>query len=174
MTSAAQDKRLILVRHSKADQAMAVEDHDRPLTERGRRDAEALGAWLKAEAIVCDLVICSTSMRTRQTWESAVRGGAHTEFVEFRRNVYLGGPGGILNTIRDDAGELETVLVVGHAPAIPAVASMLSDGEGSAQAHQAMAAGFPTSGIALLRYAGEWDGLGPGTAELERFHIARA
>lgn len=174
MTSAAHDKRLLLVRHSKAEQTAGVVDHDRQLTDQGRLDAQAVGAWLKAESIVCDLVICSTAMRTRQTWECAVRGGAHTEFVEFRRNVYLGGPAGILETIRDDAGDLETVLVVGHAPAVPAVASLLSDGEGSAQAHQAMADGFPTSGIALLRYAGEWDALGPGTAELERFHIARA
>ena len=173
MTSAAHDKRLILVRHGKAEQNVALIDHDRQLTERGRRDAQAVGAWLKTESIVCDLVICSTSVRTRQTWDEAVRGGAHTEFVEYRRGVYLGGAAGVLDSIRDDAGDLETVLVVGHAPAMPAIASMLCDGEGSAEAHRAMAEGFPTSGIALLRYAGEWDSLGLGTAQLERFHVAR-
>ena len=132
MTSAAHDKRLILVRHSKAEQNAALVDHDRQLTERGRRDAQAVGAWLKTESIVCDLVICSTSVRTRQTWEEAVRGGAHTEFVEYRRGVYLGGTAGVLDSIRDDAGDLETVLVVGHAPAMPSIASILCDGEGSA------------------------------------------
>jgi phosphohistidine phosphatase len=173
MTSAAHDKRLILVRHAKAEQSVNVHDHDRELTSGGRLDARAVGAWLKDESIVCDLVICSTAVRTRQTWDEAVRGGAHTEFVEYRKGVYLGGPAGVLGSIRDDAGDLETVLVVGHAPAMPAVASLLCDGDGSAQAHQAMADGFPTSAIALLRYAGDWDGIGPGTAELERFHVAR-
>ena len=143
MTSAAHDKRLILVRHSKAEQSMSVDDHDRHLTDRGRRDAQAVGAWLKTESIVCDLVICSTSVRTRQTWDEAVRGGAHTEFVEYRRGVYLGGTAGVLDSIRDDAGDLETVLVVGHAPAMPSLASILCDGEGSAQAHQAMADWVP-------------------------------
>ena len=173
MTSAAHDKRLVLVRHSKAEQNLSLDDHDSKLTDRGRRDAQAVGTWLKVESIVCDLVICSTSVRTRQTWDEAVHGGAHTEFVEYRRGVYLGGAAGVLDSIRDDAGDLETVLVVGHAPAMPAIASMLCDGEGSAEAHRAMAEGFPTSGIALLRYAGEWDILGPGTAQLDRFHVAR-
>ncbi len=173
MTSAAHDKVLVLVRHAKAEQNLHVDDHDRRLTDRGHRDALAVGAWLKSQSVVADLVICSTSMRTRQTWEGAMRGGARTEFVEYRKGVYHGGFATVLDTIRDDAADLDTVVVVGHAPSIPALASILSDGEGNDDAHATMADGFPTSGVAMLRYAGDWAGLGPGTAELTAFHVAR-
>ena len=41
-------KRLILMRHAKSDWSGHVSsDHDRPLNERGRHAADALGAWLR-------------------------------------------------------------------------------------------------------------------------------
>ena len=82
MSSAAQDKTLILMRHSKAEEGPGKPDHDRELSDRGLRDARAAGAWLREEGLVPDLVICSTAVRTRQTWDSAVKGGAQTEFLE--------------------------------------------------------------------------------------------
>jgi phosphohistidine phosphatase len=54
-----------------------------------------------------------------------------------------------------------------------ALASGLSDGSGSMAAHDCLAAGFPTSTVAVLRYAGSWDELALGTADLERCHVAR-
>src|SRR4029453_10351399 len=119
------------------------------------------------------LVICSTSRRTRQTWEYAVRGGAHTEFVEYRRSVYQGGTTGVLETIREDAGEVRTLVVVGHATTIPDLASGLTDGNGSHDAHVAMGEGYPTAGLAVLRYDGVWADLQAGDCRLERFHVCR-
>ncbi len=173
MTPVVHEKRLLLLRHAKAEQGFGVHDHDRQLTERGRRDAAAVGRWLADAGIVCDLVICSTAIRTRQTWDEASRNGAHTEFVEYRRQIYLGGSAGVLQSIREDAGEMNTVLVVGHAPTMPALASALSEGEGSAKAHAALGDGFPTTGLAVLRYTGEWALLGPGSCELEKFVVGR-
>lgn len=173
MTSAVRDRVLVLVRHAKAEQGMHLHDHDRQLTERGRRDAMAVGGWLKAQSIVAELVICSTSVRTRQTWDGAVRGGARTEFVEYRKEAYHGGYSSVLELIRMEAGDLDTVVVVGHAPAMPALASVLSDGEGSDRAHAAMADGFPTSAVAVLHYGGDWADLGPGSAALAHFHVGR-
>ncbi len=167
------DRRLLLVRHSKAEHVTGIDDHDRHLTARGWRDAEALGGWLAAEALACGLVICSTSVRTRETWEGAVRGGASSECLEFRRTVYHGGTAATLDTIRDDGADFETVMVVGHAPTMPVLTRLLSDGHGSPQAQAAAANGFPTSAVALLRHAGPWADLGPATATLERFHVAR-
>jgi phosphohistidine phosphatase len=53
------------------------------------------------------------------------------------------------------------------------LASRLSEGDGSTEAHDCLAAGFPTSSIAVLRYAGPWSGLEFGTAALERCHVSR-
>jgi phosphohistidine phosphatase len=173
MTRATEDKTLVLMRHAKAEQTPGKPDHDRSLTDKGRQDAMAAGRWLHEHGIVAELVICSTAIRTRETWDHAAKGGAHTEFVEYRRAVYQGNAESVLDSVHEDAGEVDTVIVVGHAPAIPALASMLCDGEGSQEAHQALAEGYPTCGLAVLRFNGEWQDLDHGDAALERFHVAR-
>jgi phosphohistidine phosphatase len=173
MSRVSDDRTLVLLRHAKAEQVPGKPDHDRELTDRGRRDATAAGRWLHDQGVVAELVICSTSKRTRQTWEYAARGGAHTEFVEYRRAVYQNGSGGVLETIHEDAGEVRTLVVVGHAPSIPDLASGLTDGQGSHDAHVAMGEGFPTCGLAVLRFPGEWSDLEQGDCSLERFHVCR-
>jgi len=173
MSRVSDDRRLVLLRHAKAEQVPGKPDHDRELTDRGQRDATAAGRWLRDQGVVAELVICSTSKRTRQTWEYAARGGAHTEFVEYRRAVYQNGSAGVLQTIREDAGEVRTLVVVGHAPSIPDLASGLTDGQGSPDAHVAMGEGYPTCGLAVLRFPGEWPDLEMGDCSLDRFHVCR-
>jgi phosphohistidine phosphatase len=174
MSRVSDERTLVLLRHAKSEQVEGKADHDRSLTVRGVRDAAAAGRWLHDHGIVADLVICSTSKRTRQTWDHAAHGGAQTEFVEYRRAVYQGGTAGILEAIREDGGTVRTLVVVGHAPTVPDLASALTDGRGSREAHVAMGDGFPTCALAVLRHDRDWSDLMPGTASLERFHVARA
>jgi len=173
MTQAGDDKVLILFRHAKAEQVPGKPDQERELTPRGRRDATAAGRWLHEHGLGPELVLCSTAVRTRQTWEAAVEGGACGETVEYDRTVYAGGSQGVLQVVRESAGEAQVVLVLGHNPTLAMLASALSEGDGSPQAHECLAAGFPTSTVAVLRYAGAWSGLDVGTASLERCHTAR-
>jgi phosphohistidine phosphatase len=118
-------------------------------------------------------VLCSTATRTRQTWAAAVEGGACGETVEFDESIYSGGSQTVLQAVRESAGEAQVVMVLGHNPTMATLASGLSEGDGSSVAHECLAAGFPTSSLAVLRYAGPWSGLDFGTAELERCHVAR-
>ena len=166
-------KRLLLLRHANAESTLGVIDHERALTDRGRRDAAAVGGWLVTAGIDCDLVICSTALRTRQTWASAAAAGARAAEIDYHSAIYHGGPTGVLRAIGEDAGDLETVLVVGHAPTMPMLAEALTAGRGDSRAQTDLAAGFPTAALAVLRYAGRWADLGPGTAELEAFAIGR-
>ena len=173
MTLASDDKVLILFRHAKAEQVIGKPDHERELTNRGLRDARAAGQWLHEHELGAELVLCSTSTRTRQTWSAATEGGACGETVEYDPAVYSGGQHAVLQFIRESAGEAQVVLVVGHNPTMATLASALSDGDGSPQAHECLAAGFPTSSLAVLRYAGPWHGLDEGTATLDRCHTSR-
>lgn len=173
MTSAANDKRLVLMRHAKAEAGFGKPDHDRELTSRGRRDAAAAGRWLREQGLVPDLVVCSTSVRTRQTWEHACHGGADSEFVEFRHGVYVGGTEQILGVVREDAGRVAAVLVVGHHPTMANLTSLLTDGDGSREAHERLAEGFATTGMAVLEFSGDWADLALSTCSLRRFHVSR-
>jgi phosphohistidine phosphatase len=172
MTRASEDRILVLLRHAKAEQVSGKPDHERELTARGRRDAQAAGRWLTEHGIGCDLVLCSTSARTLQTSHGIAGNCAEAEVWEDRR-IYAGGADQLLEVVREADPAASIVLMIGHAPGIPALASLLADGEGSVQAHRLMAEGFPTCGLAVLRYSGHWSDLGYDDARLDFFAVPR-
>src|SRR5687767_16026447 len=62
--------RLYLLRHAKAERSgkHGPKDFDRALSERGVTDARRMGELLAERGDKFDLVLCSASVRTRQTW----------------------------------------------------------------------------------------------------------
>src|SRR3954453_9424386 len=68
-TRRVQPRRLVLVRHAQAAQGEV--DADRTLTERGARQAAAIGAWLAQTGLIPDRVVVSPARRAQQTWELA-------------------------------------------------------------------------------------------------------
>ncbi len=61
--------RLAVLRHAKATHEPGYSDINRPLTRRGQRDAAAVGRFLRTQGIVPDIVLCSSSSRTSETWD---------------------------------------------------------------------------------------------------------
>ena len=61
-------RRLVLVRHAKAEGGEEGADHDRRLTSRGERDAEATASWLGQHLTSLDHVWVSSARRAQQTW----------------------------------------------------------------------------------------------------------
>src|ERR671939_1643670 len=64
-------RRLIFPRHAKSAWPRDIPDVRRPLAERGRRDAPAVGRWLRAHIATIDRVVCSPAVRAVQTWNLA-------------------------------------------------------------------------------------------------------
>ena len=62
-------------------------------------------------------------------------------------------------------------VIVGHNPTMAVLAQLLDDGEGDVEAGNAMAAGFPTSAVAVFEVAGAWADL--DVARLTGFHVGR-
>ena len=58
---------LILMRHAKSDWSSHPADIDRPLNDRGARDAMRMGAYLKQMNLVPDAMVVSVAQRTRET-----------------------------------------------------------------------------------------------------------
>lgn len=161
---------LVLLRHAKSAYPDEVADHDRPLAPRGEREAALAGEWLRAQLPAVDAVLCSTATRARQTLaRTAV--DAPVRYVE---RLYGASPGTVIDEINGIDDEIGTLLIVGHEPTMSAVAIILSGAEGtSAAAVDAVAAKFPTSGIAALQVGGSWKDLTPGGAALIEFHVPR-
>lgn len=165
-------RRLVMMRHSKAEQSGAT-DLDRALTERGRADAAEAGRWLAGRGFVPDHALVSSAVRTRQTW-AAVAGAAGWELEpETDTGLYAAGPETTLDLLRAAPPEAASVIVVGHNPTMAYLVQMLDSGDGDPAASDAMADGFPTSAICLLEYDGAWADLEIGSAAVAAFHVGR-
>jgi phosphohistidine phosphatase len=161
---------LLLLRHAKSDYPAGVADHDRPLAPRGVREAALAGDWLRAHTPAVDAVLCSTATRTRQTLERTKIDAP----VRFADRLYDATPGAVIQEINGVDPDVETLLVIGHEPAMSAVALGLATPDGSnTTAADHISTKFPTSAIAVLRTANPWDQLTVSSAALVTFHVPR-
>ncbi|MBF6172783.1 SixA phosphatase family protein [Nocardia blacklockiae] len=159
---------LILMRHGKSSYPPGVADHERPLAPRGRREAALAGEWLRDTQPPIDAVLCSDSVRTRET--SAATG--LTAPVEYEPSIYDAAPDTLLELIRLADDDVRTLLLIGHAPGIPYAAWELAADRNSPQAVE-LGRKFPTSALAVLEFDRPWARVDPGTGELTRFHVPR-
>jgi phosphohistidine phosphatase len=161
---------LMLLRHAKSDYPAGVADHDRPLAPRGVREARLAGDWLRAHAPAVDAVLCSTATRTRETL-ARTRIEAPVNYVD---RLYDATPGAVIEEINGVGADVETLLVIGHEPAMSAVALGLAAPDGSnTTAAESISTKFPTSAIAVLRTSEPWDQLTLSGAALVTFHVPR-
>jgi phosphohistidine phosphatase len=166
----AQDRSLVLLRHAKSAYPTGVPDHDRPLAERGVREAALAGDWLRANLPAIDAVLCSTATRARET---LARSGIDAP-VRYAEQLYGATPGTVIEQINRVPDDIDTLLVVGHEPTISEVAIVLAGVDGTdTTALERISAKFPTSAIAVLRIPGDWEQVEPGGAALVDFHVPR-
>jgi phosphohistidine phosphatase len=158
-------KRLFLLRHAKSSwDDPALDDHDRPLSARGRGAASLIGAYLDREQAEISLVLCSSARRTRETLELiSVPAEIRTE-----RELYGVSADQLLARLRRVPDDVAAVMVIGHNPAIHDLAVTLAAGAGDLAERK-----FPTGALATLTYVGPWHALGPGHAGLAGFVTPR-
>lgn len=116
---------LVLVRHAKSDWGNpALSDHDRPLNERGMRDAPRMASRLAASGIRPDIIRSSSAVRARTTAEAfgAVLGVA----VDIAPELYASSPRTLLSRAADSGAT--TVMLVAHDPGMSELAEELSGG----------------------------------------------
>ena len=161
---------LLLLRHAKSDYPAGVADHERPLAPRGMREAALAGDWLRAHTPAVNAVLCSTATRTRETL-ARTRIEAPVRYVD---RLYDATPGAVIDEINTVDPDVETLLVIGHEPAMSAVALGLATPDGSnTTAAEHISTKYPTSAIAVLRTANPWDQLTLSSAALVTFHVPR-
>ncbi len=161
---------LLLLRHGKSDYPVGVADHERPLAARGKREAALAGDWMRAHTPGVEAVLCSTATRTRET---LARTGIEAP-VSYVDRLYDATPGAVIEEINGVDADVETLLVIGHEPAMSSVAlGLASPDDSNPTAAELISTKFPTSAIAVLRTAEPWDQLALSTAALVAFHVPR-
>lgn len=115
----------------------------RKLTDRGRRDAAAIGEWLTSTGVVPDAVVVSPATRARQTWE--LTGIDTTVTVDER--IYDNRPENLLAIAREADESVRTLAIVGHNPSIEWFLS-----------RQGGAGDVPTGTVVVFEVDGAWAG----------------
>jgi len=161
-------RRLILTRHAKSswDDPM-MEDRARPLNARGRKAALELGEWLGSRGYEPDQVLCSTAVRTRETWATvAIAPLEVTPEVTFLDGLYHAAPDVMLRILRQAAGD--TVMMLGHNPGIGEFARRLV---ARAPNHPDFSR-YPTAATLVVDFQVEsWDKIMPGTGSALDFFV---
>ena len=156
---------LLLLRHAKAERARPGEsDHERVLAERGRTEAAAVGRAMRERGERPDLVLCSTSVRTRETFELAGIALRGKPEVRFLKKLFDAG-GDYFGVLKQEGGGAASVLVVGHNPAIQETALRLAESLASKDGAR-LKQNFPPAALAIFDFDGGWLDLAPGTARL--------
>ncbi len=170
-----QTPRLIyLLRHAKSSwDDPSLTDKERPLAPRGRRAGEVMCDYLRLADVEPDLVLCSPSLRTRQTLESVRPAIGSRVVVKVESMLYHGDVPDLTVRLRRLPEKIGKVLLVGHNPSLQGLAISLSAG-GDRKALNRIKAKFPTAGLAILVLdRGHWAELGPGTCALHSFVVPR-
>ena len=118
-------RRLIVMRHAKSSwKDPNLDDHERPLNKRGRRDAPMVADAIFERGWVPELILVSSSKRTLQTLEGMSHRMGKTPF-EVRSGIYHA-------TVIDLMVELEdmldngTTMIIGHNPGSEILVNHLS------------------------------------------------
>ena len=120
-------KTLLILRHAKSswDDA-ALDDHERPLNKRGRRDAPRMGELVREHGLMPDVVISSDAVRARLTAEAVVEAARYAGEILLDRRLYMAGPADILSLLRTVNEKAETVMIVGHNPGFEELVAQLT------------------------------------------------
>ena len=164
-------RRLILMRHTKSSWADASQrDLDRPLNKRGRRSAALIGEWLKEKGLSPDCALVSSARRAQETWAGVVgrAGAAPTTYLP---ELYHARPEEMLALLRGRAAGEGIVLMLGHQPAIGAMARQLLPQPPADPAFEK----FPTGATAVFDFDAEaWSEVEWGKGRLADFVVPRA
>jgi phosphohistidine phosphatase len=112
-------KLLYIVRHAKSSWAdTSLLDFSRPLNARGERDAPYMGKILHQKNISPELIISSPAVRTSSTAIHIAKAIGYQQPITYIDGIYEADLGRLLHIIGGTASEINTLMLVGHNPAL--------------------------------------------------------
>lgn len=119
--------RLIVMRHAKSSwDSEAPNDHARPLSKRGRRDAPRIASRLVELEWIPQYVLSSDAIRTRETYERMLPELPDEPEVEFLPSLYHSGPQDVAASLPLVPEHVSTAMILGHNPGWESVVHWLS------------------------------------------------
>jgi phosphohistidine phosphatase len=159
-------KRLTVLRHAKSSWDHAsLGDFDRPLNERGWKDARRIGKELKHRRMTFDLGLASPAARVRETIDGLIETYGEPTFpIHFDKRVYLAETSELFTLVRAIPDEAHAALLVGHNPGLEQLLVELGrDGN----YRDRIAEKYPTAALAVVELpVKSWAEVGPGSGTI--------
>lgn len=152
-------RHLLLLRHGKSDWDAEYEnDHERPLAERGVRDARRIGRFLAEASQMPDLAVHSSAVRAARTVELAAAAGDWSCNLLATRDLYDADFPALLKVVHRVDAATTTLLLAGHQPLWSIAAARLT---GGSQIR------MPTAAVACITFAApDWQAVMEDSGEL--------
>lgn len=120
-------KTLFLVRHAKSSRDPSLPDRERPLDDRGKRDAPKMGQRLAKRHVKLDLLVSSPALRALTTAHLiADEIGYRRKDIIVDDRLYASSPDHLLAVVRALDNQLDRVMLFGHNPEFSDLAHQLS------------------------------------------------
>lgn len=166
-------KILGLFRHAKSDWHDArARDFDRPLNKRGQKGAAVMGKHIASHGIHWDRLLASPAVRVAQTIEISGEATGRSIPVIWDRRIYLASSATLLDILREQEGDPQSIMMIGHNPGLEDLIFDLVPDDGSSPLRDIVEEKFPTAAYAVLEIdCDSWADLQEGSARL--VHLTR-
>ncbi len=155
---------LLILRHGKSNWPSDAEDFHRPLKERGKRDAQRVGSWLRTQDLMPDHVLTSPAQRALATAEYAMKAmDAGLHLIEQDRRIYDADLGELLEVLRQLPDSVNRGMIVGHNPGLESLLDYLAE---SGRPQEQDSKRLPTATLARLTLGCEWSAIDWNCARL--------
>lgn len=155
-------KVLYMVRHAKSSWKYDVEDHSRPLKNRGKRDCELMIESLRDSIKPPQRIITSDAVRAMETAKYFKKAFniPDKHFIS-NHNLYDFNGQNVMNLIQSMDNSFKRVMIVGHNHAFTSVANMLGN---------VYIENVPTCGFVMLKFdVDSWRDVSLGTTAMTLF-----
>ena len=142
-------KQIFLLRHAKSSWDNSnLSDFERPLANRGIRDAKKLCKFIKKSDLKLDKVFCSNAFRAKETFDLTADGfNFQIEKAVYTDKLYFGDVTNIINDLKKLDEGIKNILIIGHNPTLHLLVEFLIN-ENIAR--------FTTCNLAIILFKGNW------------------
>lgn len=111
--------KLYLIRHSYAEEPNGKRDFERRLTLEGQSTVRALGRYLINKNFNPDIILCSSSVRTRETAVNLVEElEMNEQVIDYKDVIYNASVREMLGVLTEISDAHKSVAIIGHNPAV--------------------------------------------------------
>lgn len=161
-------KTIYIVRHAKSSWAdLSLSDKERPLNQRGHRDAPTMAQWCLLHSLVPDMIISSTAMRAATTAEYfAAVLEIDAQHINVYDSLYHAPAQQYLEMCYGLSNDVDSVMMFGHNPGITYLANEVSS---------TYIDNVPTCGVLVIDYSGQnWQDLDISKCSLRSLYTPKS